>query len=848
MSRAANGGRAVLGLALAAAIGLLGWFLLDAAGQAPAVDPAAGRRGEVAANVARRQAPGAAAVPAPGSGAVLVPGVGSPGAGRAEASAPDPAAMEQVALEVEVRDALTDAPLQGARFEVRGEGERPKELRELVDPGTGAAARSGADGLARLLVREGSGAAIQVQREGYRPRLFRPADQVGPAVVALAPAAALSVRARGFEPGKRIDLRVVPTGTRPRRTMAWSTPRTTHGEEVGDDGALAHLFRGLEPGTYAVTATQRRSGFGEAFGIVALPGRTVEVVIDRWSGESVRGQVVDRDSGLPLPGLRVSVAPGPGGASERASREGLARQTTGPAGRFQIDGVPPGSAKVRVRTAEGRHLGTRDIMVVEGNATRELTVRLPAPCTIRGRVEGHAGAGATTQVVAVRRGEAHGFFRDLVRQGSRRNLSRRSHAEVAPDGTFEITDAPAGARSVVIALCEDGRSGARVVETKVAPGGVQEGVIVALEGRPPLRVEVVDASGAPDHSARLRVRESFLGRSEWHRVGGGERSRDGVQLTPVLGRFDMARAEAMTGDGVSERIAQGQGDVTLTLASGARVTVRIEDDQGIALPHARVELRAPRPDVLDRKGRPTWRVLRASGRAVREAFGTAYFSVDPDLPWSLRVTADGYEPHTEAVAFASDGTADHRVVLRWAPRTRTASVVGRLVRIGNGERLYGVRFSGIGKAPFRVRGPEFRIDGLDPGKRTIVVHSRGFESFELPVTSLEPGEVLDVGELRLRAAGSVRVKVTDARGRPLRGSRVRLVALPVERGGREGLPGTIRLQEDRRRPGAGVHRADGVGLGATWRLVVDHRGKRRHRRDVRITGRETVLDVRLKDN
>lgn len=142
------------------------------------------------------------------------------------------------------------------------------------------------------------------------------------------------------------------------------------------------VLTGMSPGTYTVRA---EAAEGAAEVEVALAAgeaqRSVELVLQ--PRVTVRGRVVDLETGAPLPGLTVEF--GLGGFAGRAAERG---NVTDAQGRFELRDVPTGAVRVSVRPAnydlDSAYGWASLVQMVEGTGT----VELPPVELVRRRVAG----------------------------------------------------------------------------------------------------------------------------------------------------------------------------------------------------------------------------------------------------------------------------------------------------------------------------------------------------------------------------------------------------------------------------------------------------------------------------
>ena len=215
---------------------------------------------------------------------------------------------------------------------------------------------------------------IAVRHPGLAPKIVRGHDpQRGPLDIVMESAATLRgrvVRTNGEGmPGFEVVLtRPLATGRDPVRAQS--------------DGRFA--FEDLDPGTYAVTATNRELGL-EVKQEVDVPGPDVQMVLP--ASGTVRGRVRDAATHAPLGRFDVVLSwdLGAGAAGQRALRG------DDPSGAFIAADVPAREMTVRV-SADGYAEGVLEgVSVAADEETSELEFALQRETVVRGRVTSEMG-------------------------------------------------------------------------------------------------------------------------------------------------------------------------------------------------------------------------------------------------------------------------------------------------------------------------------------------------------------------------------------------------------------------------------------------------------------------------
>ncbi|MGE0192815.1 MAG: carboxypeptidase regulatory-like domain-containing protein [Planctomycetota bacterium] len=345
-------------------------------------------------------------------------------------------------------------------------------------------------------------------------------------------------------------------------------------------------------------------------------------------GLAIAGEVRDAD-GRPAAGARVD-----------AVAEGLVPRAwdalADADGRFEIQGLPPGT--VRVRARRGEH-ASEPVVVELGTEDRD-DVELEVPVGGRVRIEVRTEEGAPFTGVLVLRREPIGG----------RLAPGRPQAVRAKAGVVEVDDVPVGP-AWWRAESPDGRVARTEAPVTVESGGLAQAVLVL--GRPAvLEGTVHTAEGEPAASAEVHVRH-LDGRGS---VLATTDLRGRYRLVDLVPGRHLVIAYGRGGSPVEREIDVPAGVATtldLDLSPAGRVEVQVLDASGRDVPGALVRFRV------------AGRLVRARGPARTDARGRA---VVEDLPLGL---LDAQASHPEA----GDGLADVMV-----EAGRTVRVVIRLAR------------------------------------------------------------------------------------------------------------------------------------------------------------------------
>lgn len=747
---------------------------------------------------------------------------------RREADPADAAAAGEE--EARVRTALADLPEPYRRVALLRwrHGLSPAEIADLEGkpPGTIRSllhrarerVRAGLGALALLLPPPGSRAprGLDAVRAGVLARAARPAGV--PAALAtggllamkktLFAAAVLAVLAGGAwfldSPPTRNDrpdrpepaaVAAAPAAPAPAGADAAADPETVarpafRGRVVGPDSApvagaevlllpldaeptaaadVAPERRGIagDDGVFALAAADARAmvlvatvdGFAPTIRRGARPGAEVSLRLERGFG--LAGTVTDPD-GHPVEGARIRVLRL--AESFRMERE----STTGAAGKYRIDGLPPPHGPTSwyypfevmlVRVDASGFASHVDWLMASGvlggarfhpEQTFPFDVALARGRAVAGRVvrleDGTPVAGA--RIIVTAQDEMGSWTRSdglsVPNPWSRREVGG---ADAAADGRFRFENLPAG--SVLLRAEAPGLFGAPLwVKDADEPVVLELGGEAFVEGR------VVDPEGRP-----------LAGESVWLAGPDGKGVASDGEPTDADGRY----VKRLAPRGESTLLVRGYA-----ARGGMRREVVGDPPSLVVAPGERV--RAPdlvlgpaggrlRVEVVDTDGRPVpgARVLNGGPRATAattDARGVAEVAVSPRNDATVDVRAPGYGPASIRVAPRQEGVVRERVVLPPGV-TLTGRVIfddgsptaGAYVSVADAAVPVEGAFAPSSGAVFTVLQSDtsgrFRIEDLPPGPwnvqaRTIETNDR-LPSLRRVLTGVTEGEI----EIRL---------------------------------------------------------------------------------------------------
>ncbi|WP_063747612.1 carboxypeptidase regulatory-like domain-containing protein [Corallococcus macrosporus] len=561
------------------------------------------------------------------------------------------------------------------------------------------------------------------------------------------------------------------------------------------------------PGVHEVSARQGRLT-GTAQGrVVVGAGMTVGGLrIRLGQPAAVAGDVRRKDSGAPVEGAVVSITPGALAHLPNAVGAPAASAVTSAEGRFEADGLAPGTYTVRVQAKGFRSLTREGISVLEGqrfelvaellaNGRIEGTVVDAASAPLAGilltaehrwgrrRVEGVLSAATDAAgafvledvppgdlfVAASRPGsQMHVRERVSVKEGETSQLRIQLSGEGVLEGTVRMEDGSAPRRPVTVYAMREGTAHTESLQVPVARDGTWS--MRVREGRYKLRAWLADTgsqNGDQEKNAEVEAGQT-------QRVDLQVRdARHPIRVTVVEPNGAPSVAATVMASDVGsneilvEDVTDASGQVTVVADSVSSRALRIWATNGgrrgelpsVAASQDAVTL------PLAPAARVTGTVRSAGGRAVKgfkvvvsatrgdEDFLTLQelefpgerFTVEDAPVGPVSVTAtlpDGRAGKAQA-ATTSGGTTQVEVVVEAG-----GGVSGRLVDASGAPvaRAY-VDVEGI-TSPATGPDGRFSLTDLAPGTHRLIAWSRSTARAERQVT-LASGQVRDVGDWRL---------------------------------------------------------------------------------------------------
>jgi len=304
---------------------------------------------------------------------------------------------------------------------------------------------------------------------------------------------------------------------------------------------------GLPPGRYRVEATSEgREGYSRSSITLGMGETSAEILIQLDPAYVVRGRVVDKATGDPCKGGKVTI-------TDRKQSE-FSEAAIEPDGWARMASVIPGTYRVEVRCKDHVDRDDYPTITIADRDAPPLTWEVDRGASVRVEVVDAQGR-AITRATVTAAGTDH--------EGS----SETDHAEA--DGAFLVSGLKPGGYTVTVEALEGGRGDKEVtaslgreqrLKIELAPSGIIDGVVEDEAHRPVPNVHVM-ASGPGRASARSLDDGTFS-------LTGLSPGEYEVRAIDRSARPDAARGEA--------RVAK----VTVRAPDRAKVTVTIEGRRG----------------------------------------------------------------------------------------------------------------------------------------------------------------------------------------------------------------------------------------------------------------------------
>jgi hypothetical protein len=352
------------------------------------------------------------------------------------------------------------------------------------------------------------------------------------------------------------------------------------------------------------------------------------------------------------------------------------------------------------------------------------------------------GSGPSTRT------DALGRFSLAVSPG--RYTATVTHGDFAPASIEGLTAIPGSPENLAIQMSEGATARGRIVDHEGRP--LKGKVRLRLFGRAPVLFGSQDLGTATNAAARFSFPHLPSGQHEIDVMAAGRTTA----IVPVL-------------------VGAPSGSVDLgdiLLEEGLAIAGRVVNEAGDPVRGARVTANASREAS---RSQPFETESEEDGRFMISGISEGRYLVS--------ATAEGYSNLDDQRA--GSGESNLKLTLRRAGSVRVRVVVndstGTSVRpVNDPVVLVGQHLErGVPRLPNRVEkvpspSGEVAFENLIIGRQTVEIAATGYVPKSLGTVNVEPGKVIDLGEIRLERGFAVRGAVVDSSGRPVRGADVEL--------------------------------------------------------------------------
>lgn len=572
------------------------------------------------------------------------------------------------------------------------------------------------------------------------------------------------------------------------------------------EGATA-VWTDLDPGSYSCYADHPRGVALPEFGVDLHPGERRVVHLAVTPGVSMGLRVLGAD-GEPVRGATVRLRRSEGNWPLPLLRSQQMEGTTDRDGRLRFGGGLEGPVTLSITRPSGALLTHALDWTAD---TREIELRFPPERRVRVRLMGPEGAPvADVEVRGLIAGQ--GGTPDMLFEKPRRSNVWAIHSD--GDGWAELGDVPENRHLALVAIAPADSGWSHVWRPR-AP--LDSEMVLHFSRARSLSVAAQDDGGEPLEGVQV----SFVVR------GGGDSWRPATCFTDADGLGELRGVPPINGqlrgsksgyvDGWSSVLADSGEAEPLVLKRTYKLSGHAVDPTGAGLRGVVIDV--SRVDdgsgSLDSTPKSFRTATGGGGKFHRGGLiaGEYWVNAISEL-WRmrgnrpLRVSVPSEEPLALELVEAS--------------RDSRSVIVGSVVRAEDSGSIANLEVRGADGCVLLREGERFELRGVAPRKTMLMLLAPGRLPVRVVDLNPQPGQTLELGELRMDRALSVRVEVTTADGTPAIGAKVQLRPLPTSAGGptpAAGWAATPRLTLDG--DSGGLYRTS-FGKAGAWRLVVEH--------------------------
>jgi RNA polymerase sigma-70 factor (ECF subfamily) len=516
-------------------------------------------------------------------------------------------------------------------------------------------------------------------------------------------------------------------------------------EDSGADGAFA--FGRLTPHTYEVSA-----GIDDLYAgpvRIRLTDKSEPVTLRLRKGSPGEVTLVDAASGKPIPK----------GTVELRSSTKLFGATADDKGVATFKGLPPMWAPLVARAPGYAENAIMVSTAGDPAVPLKATVALTKGALLTGTIVDENGKPVVAQLVA-----------ELASQPFPVADLRADTLESKPDGTFSVGPLSAGtwritaynttlAPATTAPIVVDGVHAKTGVKIVMTPGALLKGTVTDATGKPiaGAEVKIVGRGNTVWRSTRLAVSDT----SGAFQFAGLARRAVDVVATHETGASKIVPVDLA---------AKAEQTVAIKLDLVGAISGTVSDDHGQPIGDAQVVV----DPVFDGgiTDREAW-IVRGPQTAVTDQGGAFNVAGLPEGDYQVRAARPAA---TDAELELAQSVKARVTTLPGAPikliLESNGSIKGKVAMAdGSVPASFTISIGGTSPVPFATPDGSFSLPAV-AGIRTIVVDGRRFLAAKSKMITVEAGKVADAGTITVQPGRSVRGRVLDETGAPVRGAKV----------------------------------------------------------------------------
>lgn len=552
--------------------------------------------------------------------------------------------------------------------------------------------------------------------------------------------------------------------------------------EVFPDGSFR--VEDLDPGTYGVGAIHTaNSGSAStpmitAFvpGVRVRSGETAQVTLKPRMTSTVRGRVINEETGRPVVGARLAATPRVSGLSE-GLQSSLVRSTLSAAdGSFEIEQVPFGRYRLTVTSPWNTTIYEEHTLWLN-NRFETKTIRLAPLIRIEGTVLG-IGGGAPRSPCTVR----------LFGVSNRPQHIDQTHSESilsSANGSFAFDAVPGDYSYIIVAENPEGsETGEALLGSTATPWEEAEGLTIFLRPVSMLQGHVVDQAGSEIADAQIALELTTIGhlKSSASRHGLRQNKAGGEIFAPLFttrsnasGLFTIPRfvrpdsgapfivqvwgtkpgyLPGMTAKRPGEAGASTEDLAVVLEREIPSLQVRLIDDEGAAAGNVALNFNSangPRSQLKNGGWEST--TTDPAGVAKITGRGTHFLVRVIDPAWML---PDG-KPE---LVFPIDSRSPKEIQVLRRNRLNLVSVLARVEDSLTGAPVPGLTVRGTRGGVVSTDWNDIRIEDMLAGRARLWFKAPGYQAKRLPARRFDPGLPVHLGTIQMERMCRVTVLIT----------------------------------------------------------------------------------------